>query len=267
MTDAGGRVLTFAFISNNAGPTGARRSTRWPATLDPAGARVTAASTPTIGAAVDWEFAATVGTSSPGQAPPASDYTRRQAIDELASPARKAESPVRDVTRLEAPSARYPTARIVDRPEWIRAATESMRVMTSGDRRTAAADSSPAGSPGHRPVRCWRSSRRGSSVSTTRSRQTGGVLLLVYPNVIAVERQLRVKPADFRLWVCLHEVTHRVQFTRQPLAGRLHVACAGGADPATAVKTSPRRSAARRVRPQPRRRRGAGPNSGGRSSA
>ncbi len=40
-----------------------------------------------------------------------------------------------------------------------------------------------------------------------------GCLLLVYPNVIAVERQLRVEPSDFRLWVCLHEVTHRVQFT------------------------------------------------------
>lgn len=43
-----------------------------------------------------------------------------------------------------------------------------------------------------------------------------GCLLLVYPNVIAVERQLRVEPSDFRLWVCLHEVTHRVQFTANP---------------------------------------------------
>jgi len=43
-----------------------------------------------------------------------------------------------------------------------------------------------------------------------------GDLLLVYPNVIAVERQLRVDPRDFRLWVCLHEVTHRVQFTANP---------------------------------------------------
>ena len=44
----------------------------------------------------------------------------------------------------------------------------------------------------------------------------GGELLLVYPNVIGVERQLRVLPADFRLWVCLHEVTHRVQFRANP---------------------------------------------------
>jgi coenzyme F420 biosynthesis associated uncharacterized protein len=44
----------------------------------------------------------------------------------------------------------------------------------------------------------------------------GGCLLLVYPNVISVERQLRLVPRDFRLWVCLHEVTHRVQFTANP---------------------------------------------------
>src|SRR6202035_4943231 len=44
----------------------------------------------------------------------------------------------------------------------------------------------------------------------------GGKLLLIYPNIIAVERQLRLLPRDFRLWVCLHEVTHRVQFTANP---------------------------------------------------
>jgi coenzyme F420 biosynthesis associated uncharacterized protein len=44
----------------------------------------------------------------------------------------------------------------------------------------------------------------------------GGQLLLVAPNLVAVERQLQVEPHDFRLWVCLHEVTHRVQFTAVP---------------------------------------------------
>jgi coenzyme F420 biosynthesis associated uncharacterized protein len=44
----------------------------------------------------------------------------------------------------------------------------------------------------------------------------GGQLLLVAPNIVAVERQLKVTPTDFRLWVCLHEVTHRVQFTAVP---------------------------------------------------
>ena len=41
-------------------------------------------------------------------------------------------------------------------------------------------------------------------------------LMLVAPNVVAVERELDVDPHDFRLWVCLHEETHRVQFTARP---------------------------------------------------
>jgi coenzyme F420 biosynthesis associated uncharacterized protein len=40
-----------------------------------------------------------------------------------------------------------------------------------------------------------------------------GRLLLVAPNIVQAERQLGVDPHDFRLWVCLHEETHRVQFT------------------------------------------------------
>ena len=46
--------------------------------------------------------------------------------------------------------------------------------------------------------------------------QASGQLILVAPNVVTVEQQLRVDPGDFRLWVCLHEVTHRVQFTAVP---------------------------------------------------
>ncbi|RSS83509.1 zinc-dependent metalloprotease [Streptomyces sp. WAC06614] len=45
---------------------------------------------------------------------------------------------------------------------------------------------------------------------------SGGRLLLVAPNIVHVERELEVDPHDFRLWVCLHEETHRTQFTAVP---------------------------------------------------
>ncbi|KAF4409468.1 zinc-dependent metalloprotease [Streptomyces lycii] len=44
----------------------------------------------------------------------------------------------------------------------------------------------------------------------------GGRLLLVAPNIVHVERELDVEPHDFRLWVCLHEETHRTQFSGVP---------------------------------------------------
>ena len=44
----------------------------------------------------------------------------------------------------------------------------------------------------------------------------GGRLMLLAPNVVSVERELNVEPEDFRLWVCLHEQTHRVQFAAAP---------------------------------------------------
>ncbi|WP_372699645.1 zinc-dependent metalloprotease [Arthrobacter sp. JSM 101049] len=51
---------------------------------------------------------------------------------------------------------------------------------------------------------------------------SGGRLLIVAPNIVEIERELHVDPADFRLWVCLHEQTHRVQFAAAPwLRGHL----------------------------------------------
>jgi coenzyme F420 biosynthesis associated uncharacterized protein len=43
-----------------------------------------------------------------------------------------------------------------------------------------------------------------------------GRLVLVAPNIVEAERRLGVDPADFRMWVALHEVTHRTQFTAVP---------------------------------------------------
>jgi coenzyme F420 biosynthesis associated uncharacterized protein len=42
------------------------------------------------------------------------------------------------------------------------------------------------------------------------------LLYFVGPNVVEVERQFRFPPRDFRLWLSLHEVTHRLQFEGVP---------------------------------------------------
>jgi len=43
-----------------------------------------------------------------------------------------------------------------------------------------------------------------------------GQLLLIAPNVAQAEKQLEVPKDDFRLWVCLHEQTHGLQFATAP---------------------------------------------------
>jgi coenzyme F420 biosynthesis associated uncharacterized protein len=189
----------------------------------------------TVGRAVDWRFAATVGGRLARPAPPTTDYTRRQVIDDLAAAAKAAEPPVREVTGLGAHGV-VPEARIVDRAQWVAAAAESMRVMTGGtDEPRGFLTSRITGAQTGAVLAFVASGILGQYDPFAAA--DGGCLLLVYPNVIAVERQLRVRPADFRLWVCLHEVTHRVQFTVNPwLSGYMSEALAvltadGGDDP------------------------------------
>lgn len=168
----------------------------------------------TVGRSVDWKFAGTVGARLARPAPPASDYTRRQVIDDLAEAALAAEAHVRGVTRLLTADP-APEARIVDRPQWIRAASESMRIMTGG-----------TDTPSNPITGRLTGAQTGAVLAFISSGILGqydpfaddgrGALLLVYPNVLSVERQMRLAPKDFRLWVCLHEVTHRVQFTANP---------------------------------------------------
>lgn len=45
---------------------------------------------------------------------------------------------------------------------------------------------------------------------------SGGRLMIVAPNLVQLEKELNLDPADFRLWVALHEQTHRVQFAAAP---------------------------------------------------
>jgi coenzyme F420 biosynthesis associated uncharacterized protein len=175
--------------------------------------RVSTQTSLSIGSAVDWKFAAEVGRKLVRPGPAASEYTRRQAIEQLTEASRNAEMPVREVTGLNE-GGEIPEARIVDSPQWIHAATQSMRVMTGGADKPKGFISGRIAGTQTGAVLAFVS--QGILGQYDPFGREGGELLLVYPNVIGVERQLRVDPSDFRLWVCLHEVTHRVQFRANP---------------------------------------------------
>ncbi|MFC6010100.1 zinc-dependent metalloprotease [Nocardia lasii] len=166
-----------------------------------------------FGGAVDWRLAARTGALL---APPGPKVTRdvaEQVVAELASASVLAELPVREVSGL-LDDRPVPEALIVDRPGWIAAATDSMSVLT---RTESTEGRGLVGKPAGVQV--------GTMLAFLSSAILGqydpfngedGTLLLVAPNILGVERALGVDPSDFRLWVCLHEVTHRVQFSSAP---------------------------------------------------
>lgn len=46
--------------------------------------------------------------------------------------------------------------------------------------------------------------------------EDSGKLYIVYPNLIKAEKNMRLIPSDFRLWITLHEVTHAFEFAANP---------------------------------------------------
>ncbi|EGD54443.1 hypothetical protein SCNU_14214 [Gordonia neofelifaecis NRRL B-59395] len=176
---------------------------------------------------IDWGLAATVGKRIARPGPRVTRYTADRARAELADAAVRAEAPVREVTGL-ADGLAVPTAQILDRSGWIDAAARSMPAMLSDEGLVAqqpeikphgtGVTGKIAGAQAGGLLAFLSSAILGQYDPFSLDPETGepGVLMLVAPNIIAVERQLRVDPSDFRLWVCLHEVTHRVQFSANP---------------------------------------------------
>lgn len=167
-----------------------------------------------LGGAVDWSLAAKAGIKLARGGPAMSRYTAETATAELAEASKRAELPVREVTGL-ADGLPVPAADVLDRAGWITAASRSMAHLTGAD---------PDGS-GNLIVGKPAGLQAGAMLAYLSSAILGqydpftgehGTLLLVTPNIVAVERSLRLNPSDFRLWVCLHEVTHRVQFSSSP---------------------------------------------------
>ena len=115
---------------------------------------------------------------------------------------------------------------VVDRSGWTRANTELLATLTSGvvlqrDGKAPSRAARVAGAAEAGGVLALLSGKvLGQFDPFTRAPDAAGVargrLLLVAPNVLQVERELNVVPADFRLWVALHEQTHALQFAAAP---------------------------------------------------
>ena len=179
---------------------------------------------------IDWDLAVSVAARLAGPGPVVSRDEADEVVGELKQGAARSTPLVRDYTGLVAAEATAPVI-VVDRPGWIQANADAFAQIIT-------------------PVVHKLQERKGAPVSgiteAVGSRVTGlevgalfgflagkvlgqfdpfydpadsaeaGRLLLVAPNIVHAEREIDADPTDFRLWVCLHEETHRVQFTAVP---------------------------------------------------
>ncbi len=204
---------------------------------------------------VDWNLAVATATRLVRPGPEVSRAQAAEVVAELRRHALEAEEHVRGFTGMRSTSLSAAAATpvlIVDRPGWVRANVAGFRTIVQPlvEKLQARRSGSPAagvfGSVGEKAtgievgaLLAFLSSKvlgqyetfapGEASVETPDSPAAlfdkprlgpagpgPGRLLLVAPNIVQVERELDVNPADFRLWVCLHEETHRTQFTAVP---------------------------------------------------
>lgn len=172
---------------------------------------------------VDWELAVALGSRLAGEGPVVSRTEADEAVAELRAGANRSTGLVREFTGLDAPDGTAPIL-VVDRPGWVRANAEGFEIATRPMMEKLVASKQPSGF-GVKVGSKITGAEVGGLLGFLAGKVLGqfdpfhephGRLLLVAPNIVHVERELEVDPHDFRLWVCLHEETHRVQFTAVP---------------------------------------------------
>ena len=174
---------------------------------------------------VDWAFAKATGARLVQAGPAVSASEAREAVEQIRRIAAEAVEPVAATSRMHAPG-QAPAPLIIDRPSWIAVNADSMSalmdpvfadVMSKRD----AAPSPTATAIGGKVT----GAEAGALLAFLASKVLGQydlapggtpTLLLVAPNMVQVARDLQVDDTDFRRWVCMHEETHRVQFTAVP---------------------------------------------------
>lgn len=177
---------------------------------------------------VDWEFAKVAGRRLVPAGPKVTPGQADEVVAALRSAAERSRVPVAETARMHSPAGSNPVM-IVDRQGWINANIDSLQSMLEPVVAAMISKRKTSAQPGENLMQGVGGKVTGAEVGGLMSFFASKILgqydlapdgtprlLLVAPNVLHTEKELGVDPADFRLWVCLHEETHRVQFTAVP---------------------------------------------------
>ncbi|MHA7273651.1 zinc-dependent metalloprotease [Arthrobacter sp. TMT4-20] len=180
---------------------------------------------------INWELAAASAAKLTSAGPQVSPREIAEVVAELRAAADASIGYVHQITGLDAAkNLRDSDLLIVDRASWAKANTQSFQALmapalehlsrTKKEQLTTASAALGGTLTGAQfgAILAFLSSKVLGQYDPfgPAKNGSGGRLMLVAPNILAVERELNVEPADFRLWVCLHEQTHRVQFAAAP---------------------------------------------------
>jgi coenzyme F420 biosynthesis associated uncharacterized protein len=175
-------------------------------------------------AMVDWDLAVSIGSRIAGDGPTITREDAASAVAELRADADLSTGLVREFTGLVADDRTAPVL-VVDRPGWVQANADGFATILGPILdKLAEKKGTPSGlalAVGSRITGAEVGALLGFLAGKVLGQfdpfhDPSGRLLLVAPNIVHVERELGADPTDFRLWVCLHEETHRVQFTAVP---------------------------------------------------
>jgi coenzyme F420 biosynthesis associated uncharacterized protein len=181
-----------------------------------------------MASAISWDLAEKVAVRVAGQEPLARSYHYASLAPDFAELTSLAEELVAEATGLRS-LAGPARARVTDRAGWVRANIASfqrlLRPLTDKmEPKLARSAAAPVG-------RAVTGAQLGTMLGWMSSRVLGqydlllveeerpedqDIVYFVGPNVLAMEKRFGFPPREFRLWLALHEVTHRVQFTGVP---------------------------------------------------
>lgn len=180
---------------------------------------------------VDWQLAERVAVRAAGREPFAESYLGHSLQADFDDATAEAEELVAQATGLRSLSGPA-RARVTDRAGWVQANVASFQRLLQ-------------------PITEKLGDKMGSSIGSGITRKVGGaevgmllgwmsgrvlgqydllviddpeapghtdqdIVYYVGPNVLALEKRYAFPPKEFRLWLALHEVTHRAQFTGVP---------------------------------------------------